>query len=325
MVRWVVAAWFVALCCCEAGAQSGSPETRWPERPIRVIVPFQPGGTADVIMRIVGQKLGARLGQQIVVDNRVGAGGRAGTEAVARADPDGYTLGFANTSTHALSVLQTANLTFDPINDFAPVALIGASPFVLAVNPSLPVTTVTDFVGYIKSKPRMVSYASAGTGTLSHYAGVLFERLAKVEMVHVPYRGTNQAMVDLMEGRIDSQFGTIPPTLQYIKTGKLRGLAVTGHKRSQAMPDVPTVAEAGVPGYELTLWQALVAPSGVNPAIIRRLNQEIVQILKERDTIENLDKLGIDSEPGSPEDLGRLISNDVAKWREVERDAKPAR
>ena len=198
MVRWVVAAWLVALCCCEAGAQSRSPETRWPERPIRVIVPFQPGGTADVIMRIVGQKLSARLGQQIVVDNRVGAGGRAGTEAVARADPDGYTLGFANTSTHALSVVQAANLTFDPVNDFAPVALIGASPFVLAVNPNLPVTSVTDFVGYIKSKPRMVSYASAGTGTLSHYAGVLFERLAKVEMVHVPYRGTNQAMVDLM-------------------------------------------------------------------------------------------------------------------------------
>ena len=324
MTRWITVAWLVLLFCSEANAQARFPETRWPERPIRVIVPFQPGGIADVIMRIIGPKLGARLGQQIVVDNRVGAGGRSGTEAVARADPDGYTLGFANTSTHALSVVLSSNLSFDPVKDFAPVALIGASPLVLTVNPNIRVTSVKDFIAYVKSRPRTVSYASAGSGTLAHFAGMLFERLAKVEMVHVPYRGTNQAMVDLMEGRIDSQFGTIPPTLQYIRNGKMRGLAVTGHKRSQAMPDVPTLAEAGVAGYELTLWQALVSPSGVNSEIIERLNQEIVQILKEQDTIEMLDKLGVDSEPRTSEDLGRLIGDDIAKWREVMREVKPS-
>ncbi len=308
--------------CSAANAQSNPPETQWPDRPIRVIVPFQPGGIADVIMRIVGQKLGARLGQQIVVENRVGAGGKAGTEAVARAEPDGYTLGFANTSTHAIAPSMTANLTFDPVKDFAPVAMIGNSPFVLAIYPGLPAKTVQELVALAKSKPRSLSFASAGTGTLAHLAGVLFERLAHVEMVHVPYRGTNQAMVDLMEGRIDSQFATIPPTLQYIRTGKMRALGVTGEKRSRALPDVPTVAEGGVAGYELSLWQAIVAPGAVPRAIVARLNREIIEILKEPDTIEKLDGLGVESEPGTSEALGSRISADIVKWRDVIKDTK---
>ena len=322
MIRWALVPLAASIWCSAAHAQTKSPEAQWPDRPIRVIVPFQPGGIADVIMRIVGQKLGNRLGQQIVVENRVGAGGKAGTEAVARAEPDGYTLGFANTSTHAIAPSMTANLTFDPIKDFAPVAMIGTSPFVLAISPNVPAKTTQEFVALAKSKPRTLSFASAGTGTLAHLAGVLFERLAKVEMVHVPYRGTNQAMVDLMEGRIDSQFATIPPTLQYIRTGKMRALAVTGDKRSRALPDVPTVAEGGVVGYELALWQAIVAPAAVPPAIVARLNREIVEILKEPDTIEMLDKLGVESDPGTPEALGRRISAEIVKWRDVIKDTK---
>jgi tripartite-type tricarboxylate transporter receptor subunit TctC len=317
MIRWLLVPLAASIWCSAVNAQPKLPEAQWPDRPIRVIVPFQPGGIADVIMRIIGQKLGNRLGQQIVVENRVGAGGRAGTEAVARAEPDGYTLGFANTSTLAIAPSMTANLTFDPVKDFAPVAMIGTSPFVLAINPTLPARTVQEFVELAKSKPRSLSFASAGTGTLAHLAGVLFERLAKVEMIHVPYRGTNQAMVDLMEGRIDSQFATIPPTLQFIRTGKMRALAVTGDKRSQVLPDVPTVAESGVVGYELSLWQAIVAPSAVSPAIIARLNQEIIQILKEPDTVERLDKLGVDTDPGVPEVLGRRISAEIVKWRDI--------
>ena len=324
MFRWALVPLLTLFFSSGLVAQTRPPDAQWPDRPIRVIVPFQPGGIADVIMRIVGQKLSNRLGQQIVVDNRVGGGGKAGAESVARAEPDGYTLGFANTSTHAIAPSMTENLSFDPIKDFAPVAMIGSSPFVLAINPALPIKNVQEFVDAAKAKPRSMSFASAGTGTLAHLAGVLFERLAKVQMIHVPYRGTNQAMVDLMEGRIDSQFGTIPPTLQYIKTGKMRALAVTGDKRSHVLPDVPTVAEAGVPGYELTLWQAIVAPVAVSPAIVARLNSEIVKILNEPDTIEKLDQLGVDSEPGIPDVLGRRIISDISKWREVVKDVKVA-
>lgn len=176
--------------------------------------------------------------------------------------------------------------------------------------------------GRIARNPRGAArHANAGTGTLAHLAGVLFERLAKVEMIHVPYRGTNQAMVDLVEGRIDSQFATIPPTLQYIR-GKMRALAVTGDKRSQVLPDVPTVAASGFAGYELSLWQAIVAPAAVSPAIILRPNQEIIQVLKEPDTIDKLDKLGVESDPGTPEALGRRIGTEIVKWRDVIKDTK---
>jgi tripartite-type tricarboxylate transporter receptor subunit TctC len=197
----------VQRCACPAGR----PDPRWPDRPIHVIVPFQPGGVADVVMRIVGKKLGDRLGQQIVVENRAAASGRIGTEAVARAEPDGYTLGFANSSTHALAPSTAENLGYDPVKDFTPVAMIGNSLFVLTVYSGLPARTLPELVALAKSRPRVLRYSSAGTGTLSHFAGVLLEQLANIEMIHVPYRGTNQAMVDLMEGRIEAQFGTIPP------------------------------------------------------------------------------------------------------------------
>jgi len=322
MVRLAWALGAGAIWCSAAHAQPRAPEPRWPERPVHVIVPFQPGGIADVVMRIVGKKLGDRLGQQIVVENRAAASGRIGTEAVARAEPDGYTLGLANTSTHALAPSTAENLGYDPVRDFAPVAMIGNSPFVLTIHPGLAAGTVAELAALAKTKPRALRYSSAGTGTLSHLSGVLLERLAGIEMIHVPYRGTNQSMVDLMEGRIEIQFGTIPPTLQYIRNGRMRALAVTGDKRSRTLPDVPTVAESGIAGYELSLWQAIVAPAAVPAAIVARLNREITQILDEPDSVEALDKLGIESDPGTPEALGRRIRDDIAKWRNVLKDTR---
>ena len=320
MIRLALFLWAGVFWSSAVIAQPAAPDARWPDRPIRVIVPFQPGGVADVVMRIVGKALGDRLGQQVVVENRAAASGKIGTEAVARAEPDGYTLGLANTSTHALAPSTAENLGYDPVKDFAPVAMIGDSPFVLTVYPGLAARTVSELVSLAKSKPHSLRYSSAGTGTLSHLSGVLLERLAGIEMIHVPYRGTNQAMVDLMEGRIEAQFGTIPPTLQYIRNGRMRALAVTSEKRSQTLPDVPTVAEGGVAGYALSLWQGVVAPAAVPHAIIARLNREIGQILAEPENIEALTRLGVEPEPGTPEMFAQRISADIAKWRGVIKD-----
>src|SRR6185369_9710470 len=230
------------------------------------------------IARIVGAKLGEKLGQQIVVENRVGASTVIGTDAVAKSAPDGYTLGLANTTTHAASAALNANLPFDPIKDFAPVAMIGSSPFVLISAPQVAASTLAEFVALAKSKPGKLSYASAGTGTLAHLAGELFKRQAGVDLIHVPYRGTAQSMVDLMQGRIELSVSTIPPTLQQIHEGKLRALAVMSDKRNVMLPDIPTVAEAGVPGCEAGLWTALVVPMGTPPDVVTKLNRAMLAV-----------------------------------------------
>src|SRR5947208_1395709 len=261
-----------------ASAQTNAPPN-WPERPIRLIVPFTAGSSSDIVARIVAQKLGERLKQQLVVDNRVGASGNLGTEAVARAEPDGYTLGLANTSRHAVTASLSTKLGFDPVKDFAPVSLLGASPFVLAAYPGLPAKSVAELIALAKAKPHTLSYAHAGPATLAHLSGALFEKMAGIELVNVPYRGTAQSTLDLIEGRVDMQFGTIPPTLAHIREGKIRALAVTGEARSPALLEVPTIAEAGLPGYESSLWQALVVPAATPPAIVARLNREVTAIL----------------------------------------------
>ncbi len=316
-VRFGLPAACIAAAMLAGAAASAQQATRWPERPIRFIVPFQPGSSSDTVARIVATKLSERLGQQIIVDNRIGASGNVGTDAVARAEPDGYTIGLANTSTHAVAASLSANLTYDPVKDFAPVSMISDSPFVLAVFPGLPVRSVTDLVALAKTKPHTLNYASAGPASMSHLAGALFEKMAKIDLVHVPYRGTSQSVLDLMEGRIEIQFGTIPPTLQQIRAGKMRVLAVTGDKRNDAMPDVPTVAEAGVAGYEASLWQAIVVPSATPPAIVARLNREVRALLAEPDTPAAFAKQGVDATPSTPEELGRRIRSEIVKWHDV--------
>jgi tripartite-type tricarboxylate transporter receptor subunit TctC len=291
-------------------------EARWPERPLRFIVPFTAGSSSDTVARLVAQRLGDRLGQQLVVENRVGGGGSVGTAEVARAEPDGYTLGLANTSTHAVAASLVA-IAYDPVKDFAPVSMLGSSPFVLALFPGVPAQTVQELIALAKAKPRALNYASAGPATLAHLSGALFEKMAKIELIHVPYRGTAQSTLDLLEGRVEMQFGTIPPTLTHIRAGKLRALAVTGAVRNSALPDVPTIAESGLPGYECSLWQAIVAPAATPGSIVARLNREVTAVLDDAEVRAAFAKHGVDPEPGSPEALGARIRDDVQKWRDV--------
>jgi tripartite-type tricarboxylate transporter receptor subunit TctC len=319
LTRLVLARLVLALLAgfCSAGtALAQSADARWPERPIRFIVPFTAGSSSDTVARLVAQKLGERLGQQLVVENRVGGGGSLGTEQVARAEPDGYTLGLANTSTHAVAA-SAATISYDPVKDFAPVSMLGSSPFVLALFPGVPAQSVQELIALARAKPRALNYASAGAATLAHLSGALFERMAKIELTHVPYRGTAQSTLDLLEGRVEMQFGTIPPSLPHIRAGKLRALAVTGAVRNHTLPDVPTIAESGLSGYECSLWQAIVAPAATPPAIVARLNRETAAVLGDPDVRAAFAKHGVEPEPGSPEALGARIRDDVKKWREV--------
>jgi tripartite-type tricarboxylate transporter receptor subunit TctC len=299
-----------------AAAQSAQP-SHWPDRPIRFIVPFQPGSSSDTIARIVGQKLGERLGQQLVIENKVGGASVVGTEAIARAEPDGYTIGLANTTTHAGTTGLGGALPFDPVKDFTPVAMIGNSPFVLLVTPGLTARSTQELISLAKERPGTLNYASAGPGSTTHLAGALFASMAGIELTHVPYRGTGQSVLDIMEGRIEMVFGTIAPSLSYIRSGKLRALATTGEKRTAMLPELPTLAEAGLRGYEAGLWTAIVLPAGAPADIVRRLNQEVNAAVNSPELRAALDKQGVETDTGTPESLAARIKADLVKWRDV--------
>jgi tripartite-type tricarboxylate transporter receptor subunit TctC len=301
----------------------GSPaRAEWPDRPIKMIVPFSAGSSSDTIARIVAIKMGERLGQQVVVENRVGGSTIIGTDSVAKSAPDGYTLELANTTTHAASAALNATLPFDPIKDFAPVAMIGVSPFVLIGATQVAASALKDFVALAKARPGSLSYASAGTGTLAHLAGELFKSKAGIAVTHVPYRGSAQSMIDLMQGRIDLSVSTIPPTLQHIREGKLRAFAVMSEKRNASLPEVPTVAEAGVPGCEAALWTAVVTPAGVPADIIKKLNTAVLAAVATPDIQQALTIQGVDPEPGPPEAVSQRIKADIVKWKDVVAAAK---
>ena len=317
MIRVVIASLVTMVLAGGALAQSPPAAGHWPERPIHLIVPFPPGSSSDIVARIVAQKLTERLGQQLVVENRPGASGNLATEFVAHAQPDGYTLGLANTSTLALSPSLMAHPTYDPIKDFAPISMLGASPFVLAAYPALPVRDVQGLIAKAKGEPAKLTYAEAGPATLANLAGLLFNKLANVQLTPVSYRGSEQEVFDLIAGRVDTAFLTIPPTLQLIRDGKVRAIAVTGAKRSPIMPDVPTIAESGLPGYETVLWQAIYAPAGPPPAIVSRLNKEVNAILHEDGVVAALGKIGVEAEPSSQDELAARIAAEIKKWREV--------
>jgi tripartite-type tricarboxylate transporter receptor subunit TctC len=312
-----VGAGLLALAALGAAGGPAVAQSDWPARPIRLIVPFTPGSSSDIVARVVAQKLGERLKQQIFVENRVGASGNLGSEAVARAEPDGYTMGLANASTHAVAPSLSGRLGYDPVRDFAPVSMLGSSPFVLSLYPGLPAKNVAELIGLAKAKPRTLTYASAGPATLAHLSGALFEKMGRIEMVHVPYRGTSQAALDLMEGRVDMQFGTIPPSIGNIRDGRLRAIGITGATRNAALPDVPTIAESGLPGYESSLWQGYVMPAGTPPAIIAKLNREVTAALNDAGVRDALTVQGVEPEPGPPEALGDRMRADVAKWHDV--------
>jgi tripartite-type tricarboxylate transporter receptor subunit TctC len=305
----------VTLAVTAALAQTG--DAAWPDRPVRLIVPFPAGSSTDIIARILGQRLATRLGQQVVIDNRAGASGNIGADAVAKAAPDGYTLGIATASTHALAMSLSANLPYDPIKDFAPVGMIGGQPYVLVIYPGLPANNIGELIALAKAKPGTLNYGSAGVASLAHLAAALFASQAGVNLTHVPYKSSAQSVTDMITGRLDMQFATIAPTLSNIQAGKLRALVTTGATRSAALPEVPTVAEAALPGYEAVLWVALVMPPATPATIVARLNRELNDILKTAEAREALVAQGLEPEPGTPEAVTQRIRTDIDKWRAV--------
>jgi tripartite-type tricarboxylate transporter receptor subunit TctC len=298
------------------GVPTGAAAAGWPDRPIHLIVPFPAGSSSDIVARIVAQALGGKLGQTVVVENRPGASGEIAAEYVAHAAPDGHTLGFINTSFTLLPSL-TASLKFDPIKSFAPVSMLGASPFVLASYPGVPAHTVKDVIKLAKAAPGKLTFAEAGPATLANLAGVLFNKTAGVQITPVSYRGSEQEVPDLIAGRVDMAYVTIPPTLSLIQQNKVRAIAVTGTQRSRTMPDVPTIAESGLPGYEATLWQAINAPAGTPASILTRLHAETNALLRQPSTANALAKVGVEAEPNTAQELAYRIAADIKKWREV--------
>jgi putative tricarboxylic transport membrane protein len=315
---FLVAACFFSLALsAPAPALAESAPAAWPTKPIRMIVPLPAGSAVDVVARLIGQKLGQRLGQTIVVENRAGASGAIGTEALVRAAPDGYTIGMATSTTLATAPVLNPKLPYDPVNDVAPIALVGVSPYLLVANSGVPANTVAELIALARQKPGALSYSSVGEASLAHLAGLLFSAMAGVELTHIPYKSSTNAVLDLMEHRIDLQFSILPTTQQQVKTGKLRVLAVTTEKRLDELPDVPTLAESGLAGFEATLWFAVVAPKGVSGAVVARLNREIVGAIAEPDIRNAWVVQGIFPEGSTSAELGERVVRDIAKWRGV--------
>ena len=298
-------------------AMAQAPDAGWPERPIRLVVPFPAGSSTDIIARIIAQKLGHRVGQQIVIENRAGASGNIGADSVAKAAPDGYTIGIATASTHAVAASLSANLPYDPIRDFAPVSMIGSQPYVLVLYPGLPAHNLAELLALAKAKPGTLNYGSAGVASLAHLATALLASMAGVTLTHVPYKSSAQSVTDMMTGRLDMQFATIAPTLPNIQAGQLRALVTSGRTRVAALPEVPTVAESGIAGYEAALWVSFVAPPATPAAIVARLNREVNEILSSAEGKEALVAQGMEAQPGPPDAVTERIRTDIEKWRAV--------
>jgi tripartite-type tricarboxylate transporter receptor subunit TctC len=292
-------------------------EGGWPERPMRLVVPFPAGSSTDIIARIIAQKLAPRLGQQVVIENRAGASGNIGAETVAKAPPDGYTIGIATASTHAVAASLSAKLPYDPIADFAPVGLIGSQPYVLVVFPGLPAHSLSDLIALAKAKPGTLNYGSAGVASLAHLATALLASMAGVDIIHVPYKSSSQSMTDMITGRLDMQLATIAPSLPSIRAGQLRALATSGKARVAVLSELPTVAETGIAGYEAALWISFVAPAGTPSSILARLNRELNGILASVEGSDALAAQGMTPEAGPPEALTARIRTDIEKWRGI--------
>ena len=307
-------AWLLVLCC--AWAAIAPAQAQYPDRPIRLIVPFPPGGSSDTLARIVGQKLGEALGQQVVVDNRPGASGTIGGEAAAKAPPDGYTLLLGNLD-QALSVSLGRRLNYSLLRDLAPVTQLAFTPLVVTVHPSLPTKSLKELVGLAKARPDQLAYSSAGTGGAGHLAGVLFSQMAIVRMAHVPYKGGAPSTVALLTGEVAVGFPALPTALPYIRSGKLRGLAVSSAARMAPSPNIPTADEAGLRGYELVLWAGLFAPAGTPGAVVGVLQREAVSVVKTREGKERLEAAGLTPVGTTSEQFGSYVRSEIEKWRKV--------
>jgi len=313
----ILASALLALAAMPALAQSAP----WPSKPIRYIVPFAPGGTTDILARVVGEKLATALGQQILVDNRAGQGGSLGSAELARAAPDGYTIGGGTISSHAINATLYDKLSYDPVTSFAPITLYATQPNVLLVHPSLPAKSVKELIELLKANPEKYSFGSAGTGTSQHISGEMFKTMAGVKMQHIPYRGSGQMLPELLGGTLPIAFDNIATALPHIKAGKLRALAVTTAKRSAVAPEVPTMAESGLAGYEISSWQAVFAPAGTPKPIIDRLYSEISKILQLPDVQKRLSDMGLDLSGMPPQELAALVKADVPRLGKIVRES----
>jgi len=289
----------------------------WPAKTIRIIAAFPPGGFVDLGARVVAAPLGAALGQQIIVDNRGGAGGVVGTELAARAAPDGYTLIVGSVGTHAVNQALYRKLPYHVLRDFQAVTRLADAPSVLAVHPSLPVKSVKELITLARAQPKKILYASAGSGTSTHLAAVLFESLAQVQFVHVPYKGGGPAIVDVLAGQVPVTFGTAATVSPHARSGRLRGLGVTGGKRASVLPDVPTIAEAGVPGYEMLNWLGLFAPAQTPRVVVERLNGEVLKILRTVELRDKLNAAGAEPAALATEEFASFLKSEVEKWAKV--------
>lgn len=305
----------LALLACALPAHAGT----YPSKPIKIVVPFGPGGFTDVVARILQKDLAPAMGQPIIIENRPGAGSTIGTDTVAKAAPDGYTLAMIST-THVISPHLYKTLPYDPIKDFAPVMKLGEGPYVLVVHPSLPVTTVAELVAYAKAHPRQVYFASSGNGSSQHLVGALFMMMTGAPLTHVPYKGSNQAMQDLIGGQVKVSFVGLPNALANLRSGKLRALAVTTRTRSAELPDVPTMDEAGVRGYEATIWLGLLAPKGTPREVIRKINEEATRALSTAEARARVRSAGVEVATGTSAEFGALLQSEYDRWGKVVRE-----
>ena len=291
----------------------------FPSKPVRLIVPFAPGGFTDVVARILGQRLSVSMGQQFVIENKAGAGSTIGTDFVAKAAPDGYTLVMVST-THVISPWIYKSMPYDPIKGFVPVTKLVDSPYVLLVNPKVPARNVQEFIALAKASPDTIRYASSGNGSSQHLMGGLFASLTGTKLQHVPYRGSSGAATDLVAGVVESSFAGVPNALAQVPAGRLRALAVTTAKRIPQLPDVPTLQEAGVPGYEASVWLALLAPAGTPRDIVNRLNAEVAKLMESADTRKALYEAGVEVSLSTPDALGEYMVKEMERWGKVVKD-----
>ena len=301
--------------------QLGIVHAAYPDKPIRLVVAFPPGGGTDIIARIIAPELSKKLGQSIVIENRGGASGNIGTEAVVTAAPNGYTLLMGNVAPNAINVSMFKKLPFNPEKDLAPISLVAITPNILVANLSLPVKSVADLLALAKASPGKINYPSAGNGSSSHLAGVLFDSMGGVSMTHIPYKGGGLAMNDLLGGQVDIFFATMPAAMPFVKSGKLRPLAVTSERQSLAMPGLPTISESGLQGYSATTWYGLYAPKDTPPDIINRIHQTLVEVLKNPELKEQLIQRGFEPVGNSPKEFASFISSEIIKWGKVIRIA----
>jgi tripartite-type tricarboxylate transporter receptor subunit TctC len=313
-LKWLATAAIAAVPLSVAAAD-------YPARAIRMVVPFPAGGTTDILGRIAGQKITEALSQQVIIDNRGGAGGNIGTEMVAKAPPDGYTLLTDPGSTLTINPHAYSKLGFDPVKDFAPITILAEVPNILEVHPALPVKNVKELIALAKSKPGQINYASTGAGQSTHLSMELFKSMAHIDINHIPYKGSAPALVDLIGGQVTVMFDNMPTSLPHVKAGKLRALAVSTARRSFALPELPTVAESGLPGFEVSVWFAVLAPAATPRDIVQKLNAVLVKALQSPDVKQRLAEQGAEPVGNTPEQFAATIQRDLAKWAKVVKDA----